>query len=546
MSEPPHPATTSTILVGRYRLEALLGRGGMAEVWRATDTALGRQVAVKLLKTNLAHDPVVGERFRREAVAAARLSHPNVVAVHDTIDDGGRQAVVMQYVRGRSLRQVLDEQHRLSPEHTALIGLSVAAALDAAHRAGMVHRDVKPGNILLTPDGRVLLTDFGIAKAIGGGDHDLTSDNVMMGTAKYLSPEQVRGRPLDGRSDLYALGLVLYECLAGQVPFLGESDADTALARLQRDPTDLNRLRPTLPRALTDVIHSLLQRDPDDRPGAGSLVQRRLEPVAEPLLALTGRPVPRDPTPGAGTPTAEPMAPSPSSPTADSRPPEPARLDRATPTATASAPTTPVRRTSRSFVPLAVMVVLGGLGALLWWTLESGDSDSGATPIVTAAPDEVVTPPQGARPVVLENVSLFDPSGHSSDSTSDPAAVLDGDPTTAWSTSCDSSRYLSGRPGVGLLLAMDRAPFGALALSMASAPWQLQVFQADEPHADIEAWGGPVGNDFSTSARDTEIILDGSGRYVLIWLRELGRSDDCSPETPFQGRITEIRLDAIG
>ena len=192
-----------------------------------------------MAQANLATDPVVTERFRREAIAVAGLNHPNIVAVHDVFVHDGRQAVVMQLVDGKSLRQLLDTQKRLGPELTIHIGAAIAGALDEAHRAGFVHRDVKPGNILVTSDGRVLLTDFGIAKGLDIADDDLTSDNVMMGTAKYLSPEQVRGRRLDGRADLYSLGLVLYECLAGRVPFLGETDADTALARLQRDPTDL-------------------------------------------------------------------------------------------------------------------------------------------------------------------------------------------------------------------------------------------------------------------------------------------------------------------
>ena len=155
------------ILVQRYRLERKLAQGGMAEVWLGTDLSLARQVAVKLLKPALAADPVVAERFRREAIAVAQLSHPNIVAVYDAVDDsiGGekRQAVVMQLVNGKSLRQLLDEQKRLSPDLTMHIGACMAAALDYAHQANLVHRDIKPGNILITPDGRVLLTDFGIA-----------------------------------------------------------------------------------------------------------------------------------------------------------------------------------------------------------------------------------------------------------------------------------------------------------------------------------------------------------------------------------------------
>ncbi len=269
----PPPASTpsaSTVIAGRYELQRRLAQGGMAEVWLAVDMTLDRRVAVKWLKPMLASDEVVAERFRREAIAAASLSHPNIVAVHDVFEQEGRQAVVMQLVDGKSLRQLLDTQKRLSPELTCHIGSCVADALDHAHHSGFVHRDVKPGNIMITPDGRVLLTDFGIAKGLHGADDDLTSDNIMMGTAKYLSPEQVRGKKLDGRADLYSLGLVLYECLAGRVPFLGETDADTALARLQRDPTDLARLRATLPTGLVLVIHQLLARNPAHRPATGS------------------------------------------------------------------------------------------------------------------------------------------------------------------------------------------------------------------------------------------------------------------------------------
>ncbi len=285
------PPPTPTVIAQRYELQRMLAQGGMAEVWLAVDLTLDRKVAVKWLKPSLATDPVVAERFRREAIAAASLNHPNIVAVHDVFEQDGRQAVVMQLVEGKSLRQVLDTQKRLSPELTCHIGTCVAAALDHAHEAGFVHRDVKPGNIMMTSDGRVLLTDFGIAKGLQSAEADLTSDNIMMGTAKYLSPEQVRGKKLDGRADLYSLGLVLYECLAGRVPFLGETDADTALARLQRDPTDLTRLRATLPTKLVVAIHKLLARNPAQRPATGA------ELVATLRDAAKEGPPPIDPTP---------------------------------------------------------------------------------------------------------------------------------------------------------------------------------------------------------------------------------------------------------
>ena len=278
---PAAPPPTPTVIARRYELQRQLAQGGMAEVWLAVDLTLDRKVAVKWLKPTLASDAVVAERFRREAIAAASLNHPNIVAVHDVFEQDGRQAVVMQLVEGKSLRQLLDTQKRLSPELTCHIGTCVALALDHAHEAGFVHRDVKPGNIMITSDGRVLLTDFGIAKGLQSADADLTSDNIMMGTAKYLSPEQVRGKKLDGRADLYSLGLVLYECLAGRVPFLGETDADTALARLQRDPTDLARLRATLPTALVIVIHQLLARNPASRPPPGAELVEALREAAK-------------------------------------------------------------------------------------------------------------------------------------------------------------------------------------------------------------------------------------------------------------------------
>jgi len=427
------PPPTPTVIAQRYELQRMLAQGGMAEVWLAIDLTLDRKVAVKWLKPHLASDPVVAERFRREAIAAASLNHPNIVAVHDVFEQDGRQAVVMQLVEGKSLRQLLDTQKRLSPELTCHIGSCVAAALDHAHTAGFVHRDVKPGNIMITSDGRVLLTDFGIAKGLQSAEADLTSDNIMMGTAKYLSPEQVRGKKLDGRADLYSLGLVLYECLAGRVPFLGETDADTALARLQRDPTDLTRLRATLPTTLVVAVHQLLSRNPAQRPATGAELVTTLRDAARegpPVIDetpyersdvapvgrnrlrrapsdLAGRATDRrratssrDDTPPSA-PTHDPApapsaAPSPVDPglrsvipgevgavASGSHPVTPAR-DRYgdhTPPSGAPARGRPAKGLTHgwkpSFVMLGVLVLIGlGVAALLWAGLQFGGSDT--------------------------------------------------------------------------------------------------------------------------------------------------------------------------
>ena len=267
----------------------------------------------------------------------------------------------MQLVDGKSLRQLLDVQTRLSPELTIHIGTCVASALDSAHHAGFVHRDVKPGNILVTPDGRVLLTDFGIAKGLDTSEDDLTSDNIMMGTAKYLSPEQVRGRKLDGRADLYSLGLVLYECLAGRVPFLGETDADTALARLQRDPTDLGRLRPTLPRGLVNLVHRLLSRNPNHRPSTGAELRAELLRVAdEPAPDLAAL------VEGSG-PTPSPVGPVRSRPSSQrTRPGAPPIPGEATP----ANPMPPQRATTRQ-TPVPACVVRRLAGCSLAWRRRS-------------------------------------------------------------------------------------------------------------------------------------------------------------------------------
>ncbi len=238
---PSLDSLTGRLIGGRYRLDRLIATGGMAQVWEATDETLARKVAVKLLHPHLAADESFVERFRREAVAAARLSHPAIVSIYDTCSDGDVEAIVMELVHGSTLREYLNEHGALEPGQAVAILAEVADALDTAHRSGVVHRDIKPANILLSTDGRVLVADFGIAKA----GSDLTATNTTLGTAKYLAPEQVEGGAVDARTDVYALGVVLYEALCGRAPFVGRhrgrdragpppSGADAAAERASR------------------------------------------------------------------------------------------------------------------------------------------------------------------------------------------------------------------------------------------------------------------------------------------------------------------------
>jgi len=231
-----------TVVGGRYELGELLGRGGMAEVRKGIDTRLGRVVAVKRLRTDLASDPTFQARFRREAQSSASLNHPAIVAVYDTGEehtpDGVAQPyIVMEYVAGRTLRDILREGRKILPERALEIASGVLSALDYSHRAGIIHRDIKPANVMLTPGGDVKVMDFGIARAVSDAANTMTQTAAVVGTAQYLSPEQARGESVDSRSDVYSAGCLLYELLTGRPPFIGESPVAVAYQHV-REPAD--------------------------------------------------------------------------------------------------------------------------------------------------------------------------------------------------------------------------------------------------------------------------------------------------------------------
>ena len=250
-------------LVGRYRLLDLIGEGGMARVYRAHDELLDRAVAVKVLRTELAADPEFVSRFRREARNAASLHHPNIVTVHDTGSDDGSEFIVMQLVDGEDLDRMITRLGRL-PVHAAFrIAVDVARALQVAHEHGLVHRDVKPGNILIEPAGGVRVADFGIARAASA--IGITTAGVMLGSAQYMSPEQVLGEETTFASDIYSLGAVLYEAVSGQRPFDGPSPAAVALERLHLRPAPPSAVAPDLPRGVDPLVMRALERDPEDR-----------------------------------------------------------------------------------------------------------------------------------------------------------------------------------------------------------------------------------------------------------------------------------------
>jgi serine/threonine-protein kinase len=262
--------TQSRLLSDRYELGELLGRGGMAEVHLGRDIRLGREVAIKILRADLARDPTFQTRFRREAQAAASLNHPAIVAVYDTGEDpdgisGPTPFIVMELVEGRTLREVLRAEGRLHPQRAMEITADVCAALDFSHRNGIVHRDVKPGNVMITRAGAVKVMDFGIARAVTDSAATVTATAQVIGTAQYLSPEQARGENVDARSDVYSTGCMLYELLAGSPPFTGDSPVAVAYQHVRENAAPPSSINPDVPQVLDQIVLKAMAKNPLNR-----------------------------------------------------------------------------------------------------------------------------------------------------------------------------------------------------------------------------------------------------------------------------------------
>jgi beta-lactam-binding protein with PASTA domain/predicted Ser/Thr protein kinase len=294
--------TTPQVLGERYEIGGVLGRGGMAEVHRGRDLRLGREVAVKVLRQDLARDPSFQVRFRREAQAAASLNHPAIVAVYDTGEDrtasGATPYIVMEYVEGDTLRDVLRREGPLSPERAMALAADICGALDFSHRNGIVHRDVKPGNVMITPQGTVKVMDFGIARAVSDSAATMTSTAAVIGTAQYLSPEQARGEGVDARSDVYSMGCMLYELVTGAPPFTGDSPVSVAYQHVREDPRLPSSINPAIPAELDAIVLKAMSKNPANRYQSAADMRNDL------LRALAGQRVEATPVMGDAEKTA--------------------------------------------------------------------------------------------------------------------------------------------------------------------------------------------------------------------------------------------------
>ena len=560
-----------TELADRYELVAPIASGGMAQVWSANDLVLNRQVAIKILHPHLGTDEAFVARFRREAVAAARLTHRSIVAVFDTISEPPLEAIVMELIDGRTLRAVLDEVGALPARDVIQLGVQISAALEVAHQAGIVHRDIKPANIMVGRDRRIMVTDFGIAKA--GTDADLTTTGTLLGTAKYLSPEQVTGAPVDPRSDLYSLGVVLFEALTGTVPFKANTDAATALARLHQEVPLARERRPNVPLELETILTGLMARDLRDRfPRASDVAEAllKVDPDAPPgpPLSSTSGPQPADtglspPNAGARShqrPASDPSRPSnlvfPSSGpvpavtgmapprnhggsgrgTGHPRPPDPPKnLSQGPPLQAGSGPSSGtlqpvpisserVRRSGRSrlsalFVSTLILVAVGVAITQLTSFGRSGDAAS-VNPFDEASPGLPIT-----------QITSFDPQ------TSDPdkqeredlvSLAIDGDIETAWTTESYRGRDLSGlKDGVGLLITLEeRLPLNQIQLDTNTEGWKGEIYVGDSFGEDPTQWGTPAVTIDAGSNRVVRDLNRAEGQTVLIWVRDTGVSGE--------------------
>ncbi len=498
------------MLSGRYLLQEKIASGGMASVWRARDEVLARTVAVKVLHDHLAADPDFRERFRREAVSAAKLSHPFIVGIFDSGVDGDHVFLVMEFVEGATLRDTIIDDGALPAARAAAIGEKVARALDYAHRRGLVHRDVKPANILMGNDGAVKVADFGIAKA--DQIDDLTKTGMVLGTAAYVAPEQIMAQPTDGKADQYALGCVLYETLTGRQPFKAETAVATAAQRLDARVPTVRTLRPEVQPGLEQVVSRAMALKPEDRfPSCGHLADVLAAHASEtPSKTLTlaapdtvGLPTQRRRQRHSGT----------------RHPASTARIVR-----------------SLALPVLGLLVFTAGLLAAVW---------SGA--LVTEPPEAPAEEPAAPAPAALviapDDVFPFDPPpGNGQERGNELPNLVDGTVETRWMTEgYNSAQFGSLKDGVGFVIDLGGpATVEAVQLAVVTEGFGVELRSADEFPSTLE--GTELVAQVGGAGRTTELRPEApiTTQFLIVWITE--PLFEVGGENPFRASIAEVTV----
>lgn len=489
----------------RYLLEEPIASGGAAIVWRAYDENLSRPVAVKLLHPHHANDPTVVERFERESRAAARLNHPHTVRIYDTGRDGDLVYLVMEHVDGPSLREILRAGDPLDAIVVAALGEQVAAALGDAHQHGLVHRDIKPANILIASDGTIKVTDFGIAKALSSSEATLTTPGTVVGTAAYVAPEQLEDATVDARADVYALGVVLHECLTGRPAFSGDTPTATAAMRLTHDLLPPRQLRADVPRLLNDVIVRATRRDRLDRYRDGAAMAAALAPL------LTSRPYELTATLVDGSVSRR----------TETEPPEQRPYSG------------PMPATRREYARRLTAAFVGGLILTLVavFAARALQDDEGTTPV-----DAIDWP--------IATVEVFDPV-ETAEPASEPSPGLaaDGDLQTAWvSAEYPDRRFGEDRAGIGLVfdLGQDRE-VRSVVVELVRGGLDVELYAADAipPASRFPAgWGDARAAQSDIRTQQPFQLSPTTKRYWLVWFT--GASPDSAGD--YRVEVAEVRF----
>ncbi|HVW18968.1 MAG TPA: protein kinase [Solirubrobacteraceae bacterium] len=496
-----------TLLNGRYRLDAVIGTGGMSTVYLAFDTVLERRVAIKVMHREIASDSDQLERFRREARAVAQLNHPHVVGVIDAGDDGGNPYIVFEYVEGETLKDRIRRNGRLTIPEAIAYAIEIARALGAAHDHSIVHRDVKPQNVLVDEEGTAKVTDFGIARTLD--QEGLTADGRVLGTTDYVSPEQALGHPVTGQSDIYSLGVVLFEMLTGDVPFHGENPVAVAMRHVREEVPDLQLRRPEASSALAAVVERATDKDLPRRYGRASELIADLEEV---LTIETAR---------AGAITGE---------------------------ATAVLRTVP--RRSRRRVPLrarvkpmtlAPLLALVAAAVVVVVLLAADKTHRGTGPTADGGQASASASVSFVR-LAGDAATAYDPLGGDGENDAEASAAVDRDPGTYWSTEhyYDGLGPKGSKAGVGIYV--DAAPSARgvrLEITSPTPGWGGAVYVADGPSVPrtLPDPGWRRAGTIADATRDQVVPLTTGGaphRYYLVWITKV----------PAGGavRISEIEL----